>query len=107
MAAASSSSALSLAPLVSLAVSDQELPDDGTHLSCLPELLRKFFGFVKVSLDRVRPAVRDQYPVGRLLPVTASAVRHEVVLENFPYMTLGNYAACHYRSRTFLSRSDT
>ncbi|KAG1850619.1 hypothetical protein DFJ58DRAFT_793550 [Suillus subalutaceus] len=69
MAAASSSSALSLAPLASLAVSDQELLDEGTHLSCLPELLRKFFGFVKVSLDRVRRAVRDQYTVGRLLPV--------------------------------------
>ncbi|KAG1763819.1 hypothetical protein EV702DRAFT_151513 [Suillus placidus] len=92
MAAASSSSALSsssslLMPPVSLVVSDQELPDDGSSVvsSCV---LRKFFEFFEVS--RVRRAVRDQYPVGRLLPVTAPCLRH--IVENFPYMSRDHYA---------------
>ncbi|KAG1905845.1 uncharacterized protein F5891DRAFT_1182904 [Suillus fuscotomentosus] len=93
MASASSSfGAPSLANMlarpVSLVISDQELPDDGSSVisSCV---LRKFFGFYEVS--RVRCAVRDQFPVGRVLPVTAPTLRH--VVENFPHMTRENYMA--------------
>lgn len=101
---ASVSSSSQLIPPVSLVVSDIELPNDGSSVvsSCV---LRQFFEFFEVS--RVRRAVCDQYPVGRLLPVSAPTLHH--IVENFPYMTRRNYAtiaAAHFVNVQTSDRKD-